>query len=137
MHASKLAQEQRNEVGAGAGRGPDCKHAAKSATLLLAQLVEELSLELEELPRPLVQVLAGLGRLDAPPGTVEQPTTEAFLEGAHLQADGWLRHPEPLGSLREAPPLDDLAERGKLTRIHKKSLWQGFGFSWQNAGKAR
>ncbi len=47
---------------------------------------------------------------------------EPLLERAHLQRDGGLRDAEPLGRLREAPPLDDGAERGQLARVHKQIL---------------
>ena len=47
---------------------------------------------------------------------------EPLLERAHLQRDRRLRDAEPLGRLREAAPLDDRAERRKLTRVHKQIL---------------
>jgi hypothetical protein len=39
-----------------------------------------------------------------------------------LEADGGLRHPEALGGLGEAPPLDNGAKRCELPRVHKESL---------------
>ena len=73
---------------------------------------------LAEEPQP------GLGRLDPAPGAVEQLRPEPLLERPHLQRDGRLRDAEPLGRLREAPPLDDGAECGELARVHKRILSQ-------------
>ena len=87
-------------------------------------LVEHLLLELEQALRAAEQPQPGLGRLDAAPGAVEQLHPEPLLERPHLQRDGGLGDAESLGRLREAAPLDDGAERGELTRIHKRSLSQ-------------
>ena len=65
-----------------------------------------------------VEAKPGLGRLDPTPGAVEELCPEPLLERAHLQADGGLSHPEPLRRLRERPPIDDLAERLQLARVH-------------------
>ena len=51
--------------------------------------------------RAAVEPKPGLGRLDPPPGAVEELRPEPLLERAHLQADRRLRHPEPLSRLRE------------------------------------
>ena len=74
--------------------------------------------------RPAEQPQAGLGRLDAAAGAVEQLGAEALLERPHLERDGRLGDAEPLGRLREAPPFDDRAEGGKLACIHKRTLSQ-------------
>src|SRR5205085_12393287 len=59
---------------------------------------------------------------DAPAGAVEEPLSEPLLEGPDLEAHRRLRDPEPRRRLREAPALDDRAERCELSRVHKASL---------------
>src|SRR5256885_8033151 len=78
--------------------------------------------EREQSLRTAVEPQARLGRLDPAARAVEQLRAEALLERSHLQADRRLRHPEPLRGLGEAAPLDDDAEGGELTRIHKRIL---------------
>ena len=58
-----------------------------------------------------VEPASRLGGLDAPAGAIEELQAEPLLERADLEADRGLRHPELLGRLREAPPVDDGAER--------------------------
>ena len=89
---------------------------------LLAELGEQLLLQREQPLRAPVEAPAGLGRLDAAAGAVEQLVAEPLLERADLQAHGRLRDAELLRRLREASPLDDRAECGKLPRVHKQSL---------------
>jgi hypothetical protein len=45
---------------------------------------------------------------------------QPLLERPYLQRDGRLSDAETLGRLREAAPLDDGAEGGELTRVHKE-----------------
>src|SRR5438309_2149698 len=72
--------------------------------------------------RAAVEATAGLGRLDPASRSIEELQAEALLERADLEAHRRLRDAELLGSLREAAPLDDRAERRELSRIHKQSL---------------
>src|SRR5262249_23291310 len=65
----------------------------------------------------------GLGRLDAPAGTVEELRPEPLLERAHLEADRGLGDPESLGGDGEAAPLDHCAERRELPRVHNACLY--------------
>ena len=92
------------------------------AALVLRELCEELALAFEQSLRAPVQAEAGLGRLDPPSRAVEEPPPKPLLERAHLETDGGLSHPQPLGRKREALPLDDRTERGQLARIHKDLL---------------
>jgi hypothetical protein len=123
MVALELAQEQRKEVAAGAGRGADCECSVKLAALLPRELLVELMLELEDALSLLVQDEPGLGRLNAAPGAVEERATEPLLQRADLEADRRLRYAQALGGLREALLLDDRHERRQLTGVHKHSLW--------------
>jgi hypothetical protein len=88
----------------------------------LGELVEQLLLEREHPLRTAVEAEAGLGRLDPAARTVEQLRPEPLLERPHLLRYGRLGDAEPGRRLREAPPLDDLAEGGQLARIHKRTL---------------
>ena len=108
---------------AGAGGGADCEPAVELAALLARELVHELPLRLQDALGASVENAAGIGRHDAAAGPVEQALAEPGLERPNLEADGRLSDPEPLGGLREAPAFDDGAEGGKLSRIHKQSLW--------------
>ena len=90
--------------------------------LRLAELLEQLLLEREHPLRAAVEPHPGLGRLDTPPGAVEELRPEPLLERTHLLTDRRLRHPEPGRRVGEAPPLDDLAKRCQLARVHKQSL---------------
>ena len=69
-----------------------------------------------------VELQPALGRLHTAPGAVEQLRPEPLLQRPHLERDGRLRHPEPLGRERERLALHHLAERLQLTRVHKRSL---------------
>ena len=90
-------------------------------------LLEHLLLELEQALGAAEEAQAGLGRLDPAAGAVEQLRAEPLLERPHLERDGRLRDAEPFRRLREAAPLDDRAERGQLSRIHKRILSCGAG----------
>ena len=113
---SRLARE-------GAGGRAELQRPGQHALVAGGDLLDDLLLEREQPLRAAVEPQPGLGRLDAPPGAVEQLGPEPLLERPHLQADGGLGDPEPLRGLREAAPLDDGAEGGELTRIHKRSLY--------------
>ena len=103
------------------GRRTDPKRAAQVGSVP-AHVLDQLLLELEETLRASVQAPPGFGRLDPPARAVDETLAKARLEGANLQADSGLRHPEALGGLGEATPLDDRAKRSELARIHKESL---------------
>jgi hypothetical protein len=123
--ALELAEQDRDDRAARAGRGADCERAAELAAFALLELLDQLLLELQHPLRAAVEREPGLGRLDAAAGAVEQSAVEPFLERADLEADGRLRDAEPLGRLREAPSLDDRAEGRKLPRVHKGMLCTG------------
>ena len=118
----ELAEELGEHDAARPGRGADLERAVELAGRALLQLADDLVLEREEPLSAAVEPKPGLGRLDAPPRPVEQLRPEPLLERPHLQADRRLRHPEPLGRLRERPPLDDLAKRLQLPRVHNTYL---------------
>ena len=103
----------------------DLEPPGQLALDLLAQLGEELLLEREQALCAPVEPAARIGRLDAPPGAVEQLQAEPLLERPDLEAHRRLGDAELLGGLGEAPPLDDDAERCKLARVHKQSLCTG------------
>jgi hypothetical protein len=86
------------------------------------EIGKELLLGGEEPLRIPVELAARLCRLDAAARSVEQLPSEALLECPDLQAHRRLRHTQPLGSLREALPVDHCAERRELSRVHKQSL---------------
>ena len=122
MLAVEVAEEQRDQVGPRPGRGSDRKPPVELTGTVLLQVGEQLLLRLKQALRGAVEPAAGLGRLDAPPGTVEQTPAEPLLERANLLADRGLCHPEPLGSEREALPLDDSAERRQLSGIEGHAI---------------
>ena len=137
--ALELAEQHRDDGAAGPGRSAERELAAELA-IVAGELFEQLPLEGEHPLRRPVEPLPCLRRLDAAPGAVEQLRPEPFLERANLEADGRLRHPEPLGRLREALSVDHLAEGGELTRVHKQlgddvlaepSTDPSFSFAWQ------
>ena len=122
IRALELAEEQRHDDRRRPGRRADQQLAGELALALAGELVEQLLLEREDALRAAIEAQAGLGRLDAAARAVEQLRAEPLLERAHLQRHGGLRDAEALGRLREAAPLDDGAERCKLTRVHKQIL---------------
>src|SRR5207244_2822309 len=103
------------------GRAADLEPAGELALRVVGELLEHLLLEREQPLRAAIEPHPGLGRLDAPPGTVEQLLPEPLLERSNLQAHRWLRYAELVSRLRETPPLDDGAERGELLRVHDYS----------------
>ena len=126
MAPLELAQQQRQHRLARAGRRAELEAPAQLASpSSAATSSSELLLEREQPLRAAVEPQPRLGRLDAPPRAVEQLRAEPLLERPDLQADRRLRHAEPLRRLREAAALDDRAERGQLTRVHKQSLCDG------------
>src|SRR4051794_30591127 len=122
MRNLELAEELRDDDSSRACGGAERQRAGELSLCLGDDLVEELLLEREEALRAPVQPPAGLGRLDPAPRAVEERHAEALLERAYLERDGGLRDAETLRGLRERATLDDLAECGKLTRIHKRTL---------------
>src|SRR5205823_14720783 len=101
MKLGELAEEAREDDAAGAGRRADLEGAGQRAGGLLGELRDDLLLEREQPLRGAVQLEPALRGLDAAAGPVEELRPEPFLERAHLETDGRLRHPEPLGRLRE------------------------------------
>ena len=122
--ALELAEEERHDDRGRARRGADLQLARQLALALAGDLVEDLALERQQALRAAVEPQPGLGRLDAAAGAVEQLRAEPLLERPHLQRDGGLGDAETLGRLREAAALDDGAERGQLTRVHKDNLYE-------------
>ncbi len=92
------------------------------------ELVDQLALEGKHPLGTAVESKPGLRRLDAAARAVEQPAPEPLLQRAHLEADRRLGDSEALGGLREALSLDDGAERSKLARVHKNTLFQELRF---------
>ena len=122
VRALELAEQERHDDRGGAGGGAELQLAGELALALARELVQQLLLEGEQPLRAAIEPQAGLGRLDAASGAVEELRAEPLLERAHLQRDGRLGDSEPLCGLREAAALDDGAERRKLTRVHKHIL---------------
>jgi len=119
VRALQLPEHERDNRPARTGRRAELEPPADP--ILLRELVEQLLLEREHPLRVPVEAQAGLRRLDAAARAVEQLRPEALLERADLQADGRLGDTEALRGLGEALLLDDGAERGELTRVHKHS----------------
>ena len=105
-----------------AGRGAELERAARARASLLARAPRAAAPRAQHALRAAVEREPGLGRLDAAARAVEQLAAEPLLERPDLEADRRLRHPEPLGRLREALPLDDGAERRELPRVHKRYI---------------
>ena len=66
------AEELREDDAAGPGRRADLERAGELAGRVLGELGEDLVLELQQPLRAAVEAGAGLGRLDAPAGAVEE-----------------------------------------------------------------
>ena len=122
VRVGELAEDLREDDAARPGRGADLERAGELAGRLLGELGDDVLLELQQALRAAVEAKPGLGRLDAPPGAVEELRPEPLLERANLQRDRGLRHPEPLGRLGERLPLDHLAKRLQLPRVHNSYL---------------
>ncbi len=118
-------------------RGAEDEIAGERSFARRADLRDELILEREHALRPAVEPPPGLRGLDASARAVEQLRAEALLERADLERHRRLRDAETLGRLREAPPLDDRAERGKLARVHKRMLSVRFRTSRARRASAR
>ena len=124
VRALELAEEQRHDDGGRPRRGADREHAGELALRLRDHVGEHLLLQREKPLRAAVEAPPGLRGLHATSRPVEELRPEPLFERPNLQGDRRLRDAEPLGRLRERPPLDDRAERSKLTRVHKRSLSQ-------------
>jgi lipopolysaccharide/colanic/teichoic acid biosynthesis glycosyltransferase len=122
MTLLELAQEHGHDAPAGPGRRAELERATDRPLVIGLELLEQLLLELQQPLRRGIEPEPRLRRLDTATRTVEQLPAQTLLEGANLQADGRLRDTEPLSGLREALALDDGAECGELTRVHKRSL---------------
>ena len=118
----ELAEKLGDHDPAGTGRGADLEHPGKLVATLEPDLGDDLLLECEQPLCAAVEAHSRLGRLDATAGPVEELRPEPLLERPHLEAHRGLGDAEPLGGLREAAPLDDRAEGGELTRVHKGIL---------------
>ena len=120
--ALELGEHHRNGDGGRPGRRAEHEIAREVALAGGRHLGDELILERQHALRAAIQTPARLGRLDAATRAVEKLRSEALLERAHLQRDCGLRHAESIRCLREAPTLDDRAERSELARVHKRTL---------------
>ena len=118
----ELAEQLGDDDGRRAGRGAERKRSREVALALRGDLVDHLLLEREQPLRAAVEPRAGLGRLDPPPGAVEELRAETLLERAHLERDRRLGDAELLRRLGERAPLDDCAECRELPRVHKRIL---------------
>jgi len=118
----ELAEQEWDDRASGTGRRAQLERAGDRTLVVRVEILEQMLLGGEHALSRGVEAPAGLRRLHAPAGAVEQLPPEPLLEGADLQADGWLGDPEPFGSLGEALPLDHGTECGQLTRVHKHSL---------------
>src|SRR5262249_21584292 len=121
---AELEEELGEHHAAGPGGGADLECSVDLARGILRQVGEEVVLELQHSLRAAVEAEPGFRRLDAPARPVEELSSEPLLERPYLEAHRRLRHAEPLGRLRERPPLDNLAEGLQLPRIHKLYLYQ-------------
>ena len=118
----ELAEQERDDRAARARRSAELERARDRPFIIGVELFEQVLLGGEHTLSRCVETSPGLGRLDPATRAVEELPPEALLERADLQADGRLSDAEPLRRLGEALALDDGAERGKLTRVHKHSL---------------
>ena len=122
MQLLELGEHDRQHRAARARSTRRSRAVRQLALGLVAELGEQLLLQREQPLRAPVEPAARLGRLDAAARAVEELQAEPLLERADLQAHRRLGDAELLRRLREAPPLDDRAERRELTRVHKQSL---------------
>lgn len=121
----ELAEHDRHQRAAGAGRRAQFEATRELGALGRADLVEKLLLRRQDSLRAPVEADAALRRLDAPAGTVEELPPEPLLERSHGEAHRGLRDPELLGRVREAALLHHSDEGGELARVHKRSLSSG------------
>ena len=117
----ELAEQHREHDRRGTGGGAQLERAVERR-VGLGELVEQLLLERQHPLGAAVESQPGLGRLDPASGPVEQLCPEPLLQRPHLLRNGRLGDPQPGGSLREAAPLDHLAECRQLARVHKRTL---------------
>jgi hypothetical protein len=118
----ELGEDDRQDAPAGPGRAADLEATGELPFRVVTELLEDLLLHREQPLRAAVEPHPGLGRLDAPAGTVEQLLPEPLFERANLKAHGRLRDAELVSGLGETPPLDHRAECGQLLRVHNNSL---------------
>ncbi len=118
----ELSEDDRQDAPARPSRTADLEPSGQLALGVVAHLLEDLLLERKQPLRPAIEPHPRLGRLNTPPGAVEQLLPESLLERADLQAHRRLRDTELVSGLGEAPPLDDRAERRELLRIHNDNL---------------
>ena len=131
MLRGEVAEETREHDTSGPGRRADLERPVELALGALGELVDEVLFEREQPLGAAVEARAGLGRLDASARAVEELHPEALLERAHLQRDRRLRHPEPLGGLRERAALDHGAERAQLSRLQVRATFLDVGYAAQ------
>jgi len=104
VRGPETAQELRQHVLAGAGRGAD-DEVPRGLVAVLRQLPGQLIAQREHAQRVAVQHLAAVGRRRPPAGAVDQRRAHHPLERLDLLADRGLRHPQGVGRGRERPPL--------------------------------
>ena len=122
MELLELPEDHGQDAPARPGGRPDLEPALELPLRLVAELGEQLLFHCEEPLRSAIEPETGFGRLDAAPGTVEEPLAHALLERPDLQAHRGLRHPELVGGLREAATFDNRAKGHQLLRVHKRTL---------------
>src|SRR6185295_5767371 len=98
MLTLELAEQERDEMGTGPGRGAD-RERARQPALVGGYLLHELLLEGQHALRAPIETPARLGGLHAAARAVEQRLAHTLLERPHLQADCRLRDAELLGRL--------------------------------------
>jgi lipopolysaccharide/colanic/teichoic acid biosynthesis glycosyltransferase len=118
----ELAEQLGDHDPAGTRRRADLECPRKLVATFEPDLGDDLLLECQQPLCTAVETHSRLGRLDATPGPVEELRPEPLLERPHLKAHCGLGDAEPVGRLREAATLDDRAECGELTRVHKRML---------------
>ena len=78
----------------------------------------------EHAARPLPELAAELGQLDALAEAAEQEDAVALLERPHLHRDRRLADAETERAAREAAFARDGMERAELGKVHSFSLWE-------------
>ena len=120
----ELAEQNRDDGSARPGRGADRELPLQRPFGSAGDLVEELPLEREQPLRAPIEAVPCLGRLDPPPGAIEELLPDTLFERTNLLTDGRLRYAEALSCLGEALALDNRAKRSKLPRVHKPDLYR-------------
>src|SRR4249919_660171 len=90
----ELGEHDREDAPARPGRAADLEPAGELAFGVVSELLQHLLFEREQPLRAAIEPHPGLGRLNAPPGAIEQLLPEPLLERADLQAHRRLRDPE-------------------------------------------